>query len=63
MNEVTNYDIAYGRDASDLVEAVNDMIQKGWQPHGNMLMHDDDAHLGHCYQPMVKYINRNADTF
>ena len=55
------YQILRGTDSSELQSKVNDWIEKGWYPHGSLVViaiHVDDEVIHdepyNFYQPMIK---------
>ena len=57
---IIEYSIAYEILISDLNKTVNEMIEKGWQPYGDTIIHHINPSSNrendwYFIQPMVKY--------
>ena len=54
MDKVYKYEIVKGYDTSLLENIIQSMIEKGWQPFGNLLCYTQDG-IAYFVQAMVLY--------
>jgi len=50
--KILEYDVVCKDYVHELIQDVNKLIEKGWQPYGNMVKVEK---TGYVYQPMVRY--------
>ena len=56
MSKIIEYITVYNTNIIDLIKIINNMINGGYQPYGNIFIENNLINNESCYhQPMVKY--------
>lgn len=59
--KIVEYTLATARDAPELNDVVNVLIEEGWQPYGMPVIHWDEDNYTVYAQAMVRFESADAD--